>query len=358
MNDGRHRKYPRISIMGLVYLRWEGEAHQTEGYLANLSQAGAGVYVSEGLRVGERVDLVVVSGSQRASHSAPISGWVVWCKTLGKIHHAGLRFADLNEHRYRDLLRSYNFDLENTLATAEADVGAARVAAIIDQRMIRPVFQPIIDLQTGEVLAYEALARFTDGAVSSPAVVYDAAARVGRIGELGWLFRRMAIEQCRESSLFLNLRPEEFGEGWLVQQDDPIFRHTHPVYLEITESDPLHYFEQVRSFLAEARSRGVRLAVDDLGAGFSNLKYISDLEPDIVKLDRQLVAGLTRTDRRFRLVKSIVSLCTDMGAKVVAEGVETVEEMEASIEAGAHFGQGYLFARPASPAPKPAWPPR
>ena len=122
--------------------------------------------------------------------------------------------------------------------------------------------------------------------------------------------------------------------GVSMQSDDPIFFHGHQIYLEITESVPLKYNEMCHSILKEIRSRGVKLAVDDLGSGYSNLKYISDLKPDVVKLDRGPVEGLTGT-RLYRLVTAIVNLCVDMGAKVVAEGIETAGELHAVIDAGA-----------------------
>jgi len=142
----------------------------------------------------------------------------------------------------------------------------------------------------------------------------------------------------------------------LVRPDDPIFLHPKPVYLEVTESVPLSYFEQCHSVLAELRKKGNFLAVDDLGAGYSNLKYIADLEPEVVKIDRELVAGIRVGDRHFRLLRSIVDLCKQMDARVVAEGIETLEELAAAREAGADYAQGYLFARPEFPPPPVVWP--
>ena len=100
----------------------------------------------------------------------------------------------------------------------------------------------------------------------------------------------------------------------------------------------------------------MHLVVDDLGAGYSNLKYIADLNPRVVKLDRDLIAGLTRDSRLFKLVSAIVRLCTELDAKVVAEGIETATELDAVVAAGARYGQGYLLARPAFPPPDITWP--
>jgi EAL domain-containing protein (putative c-di-GMP-specific phosphodiesterase class I) len=114
---------------------------------------------------------------------------------------------------------------------------------------------------------------------------------------------------------------------------------------------PLSHFEQCHGVLAEIRARGILLAVDDLGAGYSNLKYIEELNPQVVKLDRQLVAGVRRNSRQEKLVRSIIRLCHDMDAKVVAEGIETLDELAAARDAGADYCQGYLLARPSYPPP-------
>jgi EAL domain-containing protein (putative c-di-GMP-specific phosphodiesterase class I) len=109
--------------------------------------------------------------------------------------------------------------------------------------------------------------------------------------------------------------------------------------------------------LREIQSRGnVHLVIDDLGAGFSNLQRIVDLAPSIVKLDMQLVRGIDRQARKQKLVKSIVAMCKEQGARVVAEGIETVPELKAVIDAGVHYGQGYLLAKPAFPVPAVTWP--
>jgi EAL domain-containing protein (putative c-di-GMP-specific phosphodiesterase class I) len=175
------------------------------------------------------------------------------------------------------------------------------------------------------------------------------------MGEMGRELRAMAVQSCPRTALFLNLHPSEFNEGWLVRPDDAIFFRDEPVYLEITESVPLSHYEHCHGVLKEIRGRGMSLAVDDLGAGYSNLKYIADLSPEVVKLDRQLIANLQGEVRLQKLVTSLVKLCDAQGAKVVAEGIETPEEMRAVIDTGAQYGQGYLFARPALPAPKVDW---
>ncbi len=227
---------------------------------------------------------------------------------------------------------------------------------MVDARLVRVVYQPLVDLKTGNIFAYEALVRSLSDDFDSPMSLFAAAVQHTCSGELGRLVRELAIAGSPHHPLFLNIHPAELNEKWLVQPDDPIFQHSEDIYLEITEGVPLSHFRLCQSILREVRGRGVYLVVDDLGAGYSNLKYIADLQPKVVKLDRDLIAGLRPDTRLFRLVTAIVVLCRELDALVVAEGIETIEELDAVRAAGAHFGQGYLLARPAFPPPPVTWP--
>lgn len=235
------------------------------------------------------------------------------------------------------------------------DPGTAPIRQVIAAKQMRVVFQPIVDLERGDVFAYEALVRSTSDHFKDPPSMFDAAVESHCCGELGRMIRHMAIQTCASQRLFLNIHPNELNEGWLVRPDDAIFQHNGNVYLEITESVPLSHFRLCRSILGEVRGKGINLVVDDLGAGYSNLKYIADLAPEVVKLDRELIAGLTKNSRLQRLVRSIVRMCSDMGAQVVAEGIETLDELESVQGADVHFGQGYYLARPADPPPLVEW---
>ncbi len=217
-------------------------------------------------------------------------------------------------------------------------------------------YQPIVDIVTRQVVGLEPLLRTRVPAFANCVELLRAAAIVGESGRLGRKLRELAAVEAADYPLFLNIFPAEFDHGWLVRPDDPIFKHKRPVYMEITESVPLAYFEQCRNVLTELRKKGLMLAIDDLGSGYSNLKYIVDLEPEVVKLDRGLVAGVRLGSRQYRLLRSIVRLCHDMGAKVVAEGVELVEELVAVREASVDYVQGFLLARPANPPPTPSFP--
>ncbi len=227
----------------------------------------------------------------------------------------------------------------------------SKIPGVLRNGEIQVVFQPLVDLETNTIFAYEALVRSTSPNYKSPPALFAEAINGDCCGALGRQIREESISTCPTHPLFLNIHPNEFDEGWLVQPDDPIFGHDHPIFLEITESVPLSHFHYCQSVLKEVRGKGACLAVDDLGAGYSNLKYITDLEPEIVKLDRGLTSSL-HSDRRQRLlVAGLVRLCVDLGARVVAEGLETPDQVKAAVDTGVHFGQGYVLAKPSFPPP-------
>jgi EAL domain-containing protein (putative c-di-GMP-specific phosphodiesterase class I) len=220
------------------------------------------------------------------------------------------------------------------------------------------VFQPIVDMQDGKLFAHEALVRCSQPDLANPLVLFERAVEAGCVGRLGRMIRDIAVPLSGTRPVFINVHPQELQEGWLVRPDDPIYSHDAEIYLEVTESVPLSHYALCLSVLREVRARGgIQLVVDDLGAGYSNLKRIADLEPQVVKLDRGLIMGVDQSARQHQLVASVVRLCNDLNASVVAEGIETEDELSALRDTGAHYGQGFLFARPAYPMPAVTWPP-
>jgi EAL domain-containing protein (putative c-di-GMP-specific phosphodiesterase class I) len=245
-------------------------------------------------------------------------------------------------------------------APSATNVSGTDESRFFDQ-LVKPedlsaVFQPIVSLDTGELFAYEALVRCRIPNFTPP-VLFEHAAAMQATGRLGRMIREIAVPLCSGIPLFVNLHPTELEESWLVRPDDPVFFHDDDIYLEVTESAPMTHLTLCTNVLREVCGRaGVHLVIDDLGAGYSNLNLIADLEPRVVKLDRKLVQDLHRKPRQQKVVEMVVRLCEDLGASVVAEGIETVEEFKAVCASGAQYGQGYLFARPAFPVPPIYWP--
>jgi EAL domain-containing protein (putative c-di-GMP-specific phosphodiesterase class I) len=241
--------------------------------------------------------------------------------------------------------------------------GPRRASQTALERLVSPVdltvvFQPIVNMTDGELFAHEALVRCSVPALKNPLVLFERALEVGCAGRLGRMIREIAVPLSSGRPLFLNVHPQELHEAWIVRPDDPIFGHDHVLYVEVTEAMPLTQYELCMSVLRELRSRcNVELVVDDLGAGYSNLKRILDFQPKIVKLDRQLIIDIDRNQRQQKLVAGIVRMCVDLDAMVVAEGIETDQEFIVLQDIGVHYGQGYLFAKPAFPMPAITWPP-
>lgn len=219
------------------------------------------------------------------------------------------------------------------------------------------VFQPIVSLTDGSVFAWEALVRCRVPGFESPPALFESAVAERACGRLGRLIRDVAFQRGAGRPLFVNVHPAELSSRWLVQPDDPLNFHDAEVFIEITESATFEHFELCLNALREIRQRSaVRFVVDDLGAGHSNMKRVLDLDPAVVKLDISLVSGIDKNPKQFVLMRSLVALFEGLGARVVAEGIETLPELMRVREAGVHYGQGYLLGRPAWPFPAVAWP--
>jgi PAS domain S-box-containing protein len=228
-----------------------------------------------------------------------------------------------------------------------ADTGRVRdhISAIIKRRAFHPVFQPIVDLETGAVVGYEALTRFTDG--SNPETAFAEAASVG-LGldlERVTLHAALAASEALPSSAWLNLNasPELIMAG-KVMASQP-HEAGRRLVLEITEHSVIADYPV---FLEAVAALGfpVDLAVDDAGAGFASLRHILELRPALVKLDRSLVAGLETDKVRQAMIVGLRHFARATGCRLVAEGIETEAELAALRDLDIHLGQGYLLGRP------------
>jgi EAL domain-containing protein (putative c-di-GMP-specific phosphodiesterase class I) len=243
------------------------------------------------------------------------------------------------------------------VAPGSAAQPEARSVRSLKPEDVHSVLQPIVELDSGRCFAAEVLARCRWPELASPLELFKSAETDQCVGRLGRMIRDHAFARPPSLPLFVNLHPHELSSRWLVRPDDPLNFHECDVYLEITESAAFDHFDLVTNTLRELCSRsGAKLAIDDFGAGYSNLKRVVELEPAIVKLDRELVCGIHRSPRQQTLVRHLVELCEDLGARVVAEGIEEVGELRVLRELGVHYGQGFLMARPASFLPEVSWP--
>jgi diguanylate cyclase (GGDEF)-like protein len=218
------------------------------------------------------------------------------------------------------------------------------------------VYQPIVDLAAATELAWEALTRPRDPAFASVTELLAAAARNGKVAMLGKALRALQVapmgELAPEKLLFLNVHPFEFQVDDGIESEPALRPWARRIVLELTEAGEVSDFVRARERVAALRAAGFRIAVDDLGSGYSSLNNLALLEPDFVKLDMAMVRGIQGGGRAARLIKHILEYCAGEGMRVVCEGIETKEELLVVRELGVELVQGYLLARPGPPFPR------
>ena len=225
---------------------------------------------------------------------------------------------------------------------------------VLDCEGITIVLQPIVELTTGRVVAAEALSRFGDEPRRSPDVWFAEAEAVGLGLELELAAVRVALTQLdglpAGVRLSLNVSPATLLAPALT--DALAGAPGERLALELTEHAPVADYAALEEALAGPRSRGVQLMIDDAGAGFSSLRHVLGLHPDAIKLDLALTRDIDTDPVRRALAASLVAFAREIGATIVAEGIETREELETLRSLGVTHGQGYYLARP-GPGPVP-----
>jgi EAL domain-containing protein (putative c-di-GMP-specific phosphodiesterase class I)/CheY-like chemotaxis protein len=220
-------------------------------------------------------------------------------------------------------------------------------------------YQPIVRVTDRSLFGYEVLLRSDEAPLPSPEAILDAGERLGRLEHLGQSIRAgvtAAVSQAPAgSTFFVNLHPCDLMDDTLFFADAPLSTVASRVVLELTERASLDQVKDVRGKLRELRRIGFRIAIDDLGAGYAGLTSFATLEPEFVKLDMSLVRDIDRSRTKETLVRSMTSLCKELGMQVVAEGVETRQECELLAELHCDFLQGYLFAKPGKAFPAFVW---
>lgn len=241
---------------------------------------------------------------------------------------------------------------------AEAKAGdRASLEASFDRALdtMWMAFQPIVVGRRSELFGYEALMRTKEPSLPHPGAVLDAAEKLDRISDLGRRVRTLsaqAFEKAPDDAvLFVNLHTRDLLDSELYEGASPLGRIANRVVLEITERAAIDLVKDVVGRISVLRYQGFRIAIDDLGAGYAGLASFAALEPDIVKLDMSLIRNVHQSPVRQRLIESMTSLCKEMKIQVVAEGVETSDELACVRRAGCDLLQGYLFAKPGPPFP-------
>jgi EAL domain-containing protein (putative c-di-GMP-specific phosphodiesterase class I)/GGDEF domain-containing protein len=325
---------------------WVGAGHDAESHRALAEEARAAAAANpEG--IGARAAFVVLPDDAATAANAVAAAE----EALAAARNAGRRVVAFDHGR----LDGIDYSAGYTASLAQ------RRAAILEllhtPETIDTVFQPIVSLDDGRTVGYEALSRFRAQPQRPPDRWIAEAHAVG----LGLEIEIECVRRARRRGahipggayMSVNMSPdailtpemeEALGEGPL-----------DGLVIEITEHDAVSDYARLAARLADYRGRGARVAIDDTGAGHASMRHVTQLAPDYIKLDRSLIQDLHLDHAKRALVRSMVTLERELGAGVVAEGIESTEELRALRELGVPLGQGFLLGRPAAAAAPAPW---
>jgi EAL domain-containing protein (putative c-di-GMP-specific phosphodiesterase class I) len=236
----------------------------------------------------------------------------------------------------------------------------SRVDRFLNGRGLTHVFQPVFDITNGDCFAVEALARFAGRPKRSPDVWFAEAHAMG-VGvqlEVASIRRAVSAQASlpEDMTLCVNAGPEAI-------LSDEVHRllascDARRIVMELTEETRVEDYPRLSQALDRLCLLGVRLAIDDTGAGFASFAHILKLAPDIIKLDRELTSGIDHDPVRAALATALVSFAAELGTEIIAEGIENAAELEVLRNLGIRYGQGYFLCRPTSLGSIPASLPR
>jgi diguanylate cyclase (GGDEF)-like protein len=217
------------------------------------------------------------------------------------------------------------------------------------------LFQPVISLLNGDIFGYEVLMRGPEGEFEDPLKLLDSARCVGNLWELELLCRSKALDAFSrfdmDRKIFLNVDPdvihsERFRSGFTRDLLSAYGILPANVVFEVTERKSVSNVESFKQVIRHYKDQGYKIAIDDAGAGYSGLNLITDIHPHFIKLDMQLVRDIEKIGLKYALVKSFGEFCKVTGIKLVAEGVETEDELHALVDIGVDYAQGYFIQKP------------
>jgi EAL domain-containing protein (putative c-di-GMP-specific phosphodiesterase class I) len=244
----------------------------------------------------------------------------------------------------------------NLDARLEARASRRQLFELVIQGQIRSVYEPIVEVKTRTVFGYEALARGPVGTqLHSPTALFAMATEQDLLFQLDCLCRQSGLLGARDlpsgTKLFLNVRPTTIH--------DPSFRadavcrtlerynlEPRDVVFEISEQESIGNFSIFREVRDYYGKLGFQIALDDTGAGYQSLESVLELSPEFIKMDRAFVQGIDQDSGRQELLRALQSVAEHIGARIIGEGLDTLEELETLGELGIPFGQGWLFGKP------------
>jgi EAL domain-containing protein (putative c-di-GMP-specific phosphodiesterase class I) len=282
----------------------------------------------------------------------------------------GRRVGDWTEVRHADRLQfgtalftAQRASSPPSMATLSEDVAGMAEACMLFDRLVSqpavvPHYQPIVRLNGWDCIGYEVLARSHLAGLETPAQMFRVASELGAEVELSALMRReglrAGLELAAGAKLFLNTHPNELGDPRLADSLAVLRAEfpNVPVVLEVHEAAAAS-LSVLAALRVRCRELNMELAYDDFGAGQSRLLELAEVPPDIIKFDMHMTRGIDRfCQQRRQMIESLVRIVRSLGAVPLAEGIETVDEAAACLEAGFELGQGFFFG---FPSPAHAW---
>jgi len=259
------------------------------------------------------------------------------------------------ETQIRDAMEQARTD-----AVLNEKIGARRrrqkLFELVLEGRIRSVYEPIVEVSTRTVFGYEALARGPEGSeFHSPAALFSSASEEDFIFQLDRLCRTSGLDGARDfpsgAKLFLNIRPTtiydpNFRSEALRRTLDGCGLTPNDLVLEISEQESISNFDIFREIRDYYGNLGFQMAMDDVGSGYASLESVIELSPEFVKVDRAFVTGIDQDLNRQEMLRALHAVSEKIGARIVGEGLDTLEELEMLGSLGIPFGQGWLFGKP------------
>lgn len=232
---------------------------------------------------------------------------------------------------------------------------------ILESESLTTHFQPIIDMQTNSIYAYECLTRgvLPNGDLMYPNDLFEKSNRNDTNFRLDKLCRESALKTAAvkkiNSKVFINFLPTaiydpKFCLQSTVRWANQLELDPRNIVFEVVETENVQDKVHLKQILNYYREQGFKIALDDVGEGYSSLNMIIDIKPDIIKVDRNIIDGIDTNELKQSVYKALKSICIDNNIQILAEGVETQEELSMVKKLGVDFAQGYYFAKP-SPEP-------
>ncbi len=230
---------------------------------------------------------------------------------------------------------------------------------ILREKYIYPVFQPIVSLRDGKILGYEALSRIdTKTSIKNIEEFFQLGVMYGKTWEIEKLCRKKILqayagfpEKSKKGKLFINVNPlvmqdEKFKQNYTKKQLQKRDINTNKIVIEVTERNTIDNLQEFKEIINHYKKQEYEIAIDDVGSCYSGLNVIANLSPHYLKIDMALIRGIDKDPMRQAIVRGLVEMSNHASFELVAEGIETEEELKILMMLGVSYGQGYFIGKP------------